>query len=80
MLTQVAYEGSEKDLPSKIHEPLAFLSGSFTGSELNWGMIEKEAFPIIEALDKLRHFLLNDDGFVLFTDHRNLIFIFDPTS
>ena len=40
------------------HEPLAFLSGSFPGSQKRWSVIQKEAFPIIEATDKLIHFLI----------------------
>jgi hypothetical protein len=40
--------------------------------------VEKEAFPIIESVDKLRHFLLIDDHFRLSTDHSNLIYLFDP--
>jgi hypothetical protein len=59
------------------HEPLAFFSGSFTGSSLNWSIIEKEAYPIIHALDKARHLLQRSEGFQLFTDHRNLKYIFD---
>jgi len=41
-------------------------------------VIEKEAFPIVEAVEILRHLLLRDEGFSLFTDHRNLIYVFDP--
>jgi len=60
------------------HEPLCFLSGNFTGSQLRWATVEKEAFPIIHALDKLDHFLKREDGFELFTDHRNLTYILNP--
>jgi len=48
-------------------------------TQRRWSIIEKKAFPIMELLDKLRHFLLSDNHFRLFTDHRNLIFLFDPT-
>jgi hypothetical protein len=33
----------------------------------------------MESLDKLRHFLLSDNHFRSITDHRNHIFLFDPT-
>jgi hypothetical protein len=46
---------------------------------LNWSTIEKEAYPIVVAMTKLRHFLVNEHGFRLFTDHRNLVFVFSPT-
>jgi hypothetical protein len=32
----------------------------------------------VEAVERLRHLLLRDEGFGLFTDHRNLINVFDP--
>jgi len=41
-------------------------------------VIEKEAVPIAEAVERLRHLLLRDEGFRLFIDHRNLIYVFDP--
>ena len=34
------------------HEPLLFLSGTFKDAQRNWSAGEKEAFPIIAALDK----------------------------
>jgi hypothetical protein len=40
--------------------------------------VEKEAYPIIEALIRLKHFLLREKGFKIFTDHRNLVYILDP--
>jgi hypothetical protein len=30
-------------------------------------------------MKKLRHFRLNPKGFRLFTDHRNLVFVFNPS-
>jgi len=41
-----------------IHQPLAYLNGSFSGAQLHWSVIEKEAFPIMEAIDGLRHSLI----------------------
>ena len=59
-------------------EPLGFFSGTFNRYQKHWSVIEKEAFPIVEAVERLRHLLLRDEGFRLFTDHRNLIYVFDP--
>ena len=67
-----------KPIEDQSHQPLAFLSGKLSKSQRNWRSIEKEGFPIIAALHKLQHFLLNPKGFRLFTDHRNLVFIFHP--
>ena len=36
--------------PAKMrHEPLAFLSGSFRGSQLRWPILDKEASAIVEV-------------------------------
>ena len=58
------------------HEPLAFGSGVFKGSENNWSTIEQEAYAIVKATDKYRYLLDGPKPFLLFTDHKNLIYIF----
>ncbi|OWY94590.1 DNA/RNA polymerase, partial [Phytophthora megakarya] len=60
------------------HELLICLNGSFTGSQCNWSVIEKEAYPIVCACEKLSYLLLRPGGFRLYCDHRNLIYIFAP--
>jgi len=57
---------------------LAFLSGAFKNAASRWAIVEKEAFPIVEVCSKYAWLLLQPHGFHLFTDHRNLIYIFDP--
>ena len=57
------------DILMQRHEPLAFLSGTFNRSQKHWSVIEKEAFPIVEAVERLRQLLLRDEGLRLFTDH-----------
>ena len=78
ILTQVPKKHLKVSVHDQEHEPLAFIGGSFNAFQLRWSIIEKEAFPIMESLDKLRHFLLSDNHFRLFTDNRNLVFFFDP--
>jgi hypothetical protein len=78
VLTQSPKSESTKSIQDRTHEPLCFLSGNFTGSQLRWATVEKEGFPIIHALDKLDHYLKREDGFDLFTDHRNLTYILNP--
>ena len=58
------------------HEPLAFLSGSFKGSQMRWATIDKEGFAIVSTFRRLEHLLW--DGVHIFTDHRNLAYIFNP--
>ncbi|KAE8962456.1 hypothetical protein PR001_g29701 [Phytophthora rubi] len=54
------------------------MGGSFTGSALNWSVIEKESFPIVHACEKLEYLLLRPQGFRLYCDHRNIIYLFCP--
>ncbi|GMF31903.1 unnamed protein product [Phytophthora fragariaefolia] len=44
----------------------------------NWTVIEKEAFPIVMACDKLDYLLQRPTPFRMYCDHRNLINVFVP--
>jgi hypothetical protein len=76
--TQVPPGDLDLPLDEQRHEPLAFLSGSFTGAMRRWPIIEKEAYAIIAACDRLDWLLQRADGFSLFTDHHNLLYVFNP--
>lgn len=54
-------------------------SGIFSGASKNWAIIDMEAFPIIWACVHLEYLLLCGRGFRLYCDHKNLIYIFDPS-
>lgn len=54
--------------------PIIFISKSFTGAQLNWKIVEKEAFAIFYTLKKCSH-LLRDIKFLLQTDHKNLTYL-----
>ena len=58
------------------HEPLGFLSGVFRNSQLRWPTVDKEAFAFVSTFRRLEYLLWN--GVHIFTDHRNLAYIFDP--
>ena len=75
VLTQCPKVNLAEPIKQQKHEPLAFLSGSFKGSQLRWSVIVKEAYPIIHSLDRLRHYL-SARKFIIFTDHRNLKYVF----
>ena len=62
------------------HEMLICVGGTFTGSQRNWSVIEKEAYPIVSSCDKLGYVLLRPKGFKMYCDHRNLIHVFAPSS
>jgi RNase H-like domain found in reverse transcriptase len=70
----------ELDLPfsEQNHSPLAFLSRSFKNAASRWPIVEKEAFAIVETVCLMEYLLMRPGGFHLFTDHRNLQYIFNP--
>ncbi|OWZ21917.1 hypothetical protein PHMEG_0003470 [Phytophthora megakarya] len=74
--TQVTESDLGKPLHEQDHRPLAFLSGRFTGAQLGWPTIEKEAYAIVESAKRLEDLLLRPGEFHLFTDHRNLVYMF----
>ena len=51
--------------------PVAFVSGLFRGSQLNWGALTKEAFAIYISVKKLL-FYLTDAQILLRSDHKPL--------
>lgn len=72
----------QKDLEIKIcqqnHEPLGFVGGEFTKHELNWSTYEKEGFAIFRTFEKLDYLMLGEQSVHVFTDHRNLLYVFAP--
>ena len=77
-LTQIPTNQRSWDIAEQHHQPLSFLSGSFTGSMANWSTPEKESYAIVAACGRLEPFLLRPEGFLLYTDHKNLTFIYNP--
>ncbi|OWZ07579.1 hypothetical protein PHMEG_00020006, partial [Phytophthora megakarya] len=68
----------DKTVTEQHHQLLTCMSGTFTGSQLNWSVIEKEALPIITSCEKLEYLLLRPQVFKMYCDHRNLIHVFAP--
>ena len=66
-----------KDAEGKVEEmevPIYFLSHKLSHSQTKWATIEKEAFAIHYALQKLDHYLHNSQ-FVIKTDHQPLKYL-----
>ncbi|RAW40828.1 hypothetical protein PC110_g3002 [Phytophthora cactorum] len=78
IVTDVEKWEDAKPVIAQNHRLLHCLSGTFTGSQANWSVIEKEAFAIVAACDKLPHLLLRPAGFRLYCDHKDLIHVFAP--
>ncbi|GMF50375.1 unnamed protein product [Phytophthora fragariaefolia] len=78
IVTQVDNCNPTLPVTQQQHKLLQCMSGTFTGSQLNWTVIEKEAFPIVMACDKLDYLLLRPQPFRMYCDHHNLIHVFAP--
>ena len=80
VLTQVNAEEFVSDVcvEDMQHQPLAFLSGTFRGSQKMWSIVDKEAFAIKQSFERLEHLLHREKGVNVYTDHRNLLYIFSP--
>ncbi|KAF0711038.1 hypothetical protein As57867_005399, partial [Aphanomyces stellatus] len=80
VITQVPPDQLQRPFDAQNHQPLMFLSGTFTGAAGRWAIVEKEAYAIVETLVRADYLLHPAAGFNLYTDHRNLKFIFSPTA
>ncbi len=78
VITQVPMEHVTRAFEDQHHEPLMFLSGTFTGAASRWATVEKEAFALVETVKRADYLLDRPRGFMLFTDHLNLRYIFSP--
>jgi len=79
VVTQCERRELEKNVMEQRHEPLAFLSGEFSGPELAWTTYEKEGYAIHQTFRRMDYMLLCEEPRV-FTDHRNLLFCYSPTT
>ena len=58
--------------------PVVYVSRLLTGAEKNYATIEKEALALVWAVKRLEKFLLGR-RFTIKSDHRALMFMFDPS-
>lgn len=65
-------------MEEQIHEPLAFLGAAFKDAQLNWSTFEPEGHAIFQTLEKVDYLFMNGDPVHVFSDHRNLMFVFAP--
>ncbi|KAE9259400.1 hypothetical protein PR003_g34801, partial [Phytophthora rubi] len=76
ILTIVSNWDPVKDITAQDHQLVHCMSGTFKGASQHWSVTEKEAYPIITAATDLDYLLIRSKGFRLYSDHRNLIFLF----
>ena len=64
---------TQKDDQGKEH-PIAYYSKGLTGCEKNWDTTNLEAFAVVNAVGKFRHYL-HERKFKIITDHSALLWI-----
>lgn len=67
-LTQMVYD---KENRKDVEKPIYLLSHKLSDTQTRWSTIEKEAYAIHYALQKLNHYL-HSATFTIYTDHRPL--------
>ena len=67
-LTQSTTEVGISQKKTVIHHPVSYISGLFTGSQLNWAALTKEAYAIYMSIRKLSFYLTNADVLIR-SDH-----------
>ena len=77
LLTTDASSYSVAAILSQEGHPVLYISQKLTPAQQKWSSIEREAYAIVWAVNRLRQYLLGRT-FTLRTDHKPLIFIFDP--
>jgi hypothetical protein len=78
LLTQVFNFDSTKLIEEQNHEPLGTFNGEFTKVQRRWSVIEKEAYPLILALQEWREAFMASKGIRIYCDHDNIVKIFRP--
>ena len=78
VLTVDASQHSVGAVLSQDDHPVLFASRKLTAAESNYSNIEREALAVIWACQRLEHFLVGKK-FSIQTDHKPLVYIFDPT-
>jgi transposase InsO family protein len=63
----------------EVERPIAFVSRSFSESQLRWSTIQKEAYGIFRSCKEFDA-LIRDMKFILRTDHKNLLFIAEDSN
>eukprot|EP00924_Labyrinthula_sp_SR-Ha-C_P012151 augustus_masked-scaffold_26-processed-gene-4.23-mRNA-1 protein AED:1.00 eAED:1.00 QI:0/0/0/0/1/1/2/0/876 len=79
-ICQAEEEIDVKQILATQFKVIAMSSGTFVGSTLDWYISSKELFPVIAASRKYDYYLKgNSARKILFTDHRNLVYILNPS-
>lgn len=78
VLTQIPREDLKlRPIENQDHQPIAFLSGKFSGPSERWSTPEKEGYAVVQSMCQL-DYVTSCRHVNVFTDHRNLVYLYDP--
>lgn len=78
IVTQTSEEQLSINVKEQKHEPMALLGRRFAGVQRNWTTYEKEAYAIVQTFDRMDYLFWGPQPVHVFTDHRNLLYVFAP--
>ena len=80
VVTQCDPEQLSLPVTEQSHQPLAFLGSAFNSTQRNWTTFEQEAYAVFQTFERMDYMFACEDNIHIYTDHRNLLFVFDPLS
>jgi RNase H-like domain found in reverse transcriptase len=84
LVTQIDEKQLDIPMEEQDHQPLAFLSGEFQGTQKRWTVSEMKGIAIVDIVTKVDYLLLSHDEFSILSDRLNLTYFYntlavDPT-
>ncbi len=67
---------TQKNPKTGIEKAIYYISHQFNDVQRRWATVEKEAYALIYAIEKLRPYILGSPGVYAYTDHKPLLSLF----
>ena len=77
-VTQTTEAQLKLPLGEQQHDPIAILGSEFKKAQSDWTTFEKEGYAIFQTFMKMDYLLQAQKQTHVYTDHRNLLFVFAP--
>lgn len=80
ILTEVPLSDISLPHSDQAYEPLAFHFGLFSATQMGCSTVRKEAYAVLAFIERSHWLAACPARFNSYSDHNNLLFIFDPTA
>jgi len=78
VIFQYGEEEFDLELQERNLEILAVMSGVWRGASTRWSTVDREAFPLIQVIQKQSHLLYGAHPFEIYGDSKTVMYILDP--